>query len=62
VAGEAEGYRVTPAALVEGGAADFKLDDAGHAIMIVRGGKIITDDEGLAIPDISRAGPYSNYR
>jgi dihydroorotase len=59
---EAEGYQVTPAALVEGGAADLRLVDAGHVIMIVRGGKVITDDEGLTIPDISRAGPYSNYR
>jgi len=46
----------------EGRAADFKLVDAGHVIMIIRGGKVITDDEGLTIPDVSRAGPYSNYR
>jgi hypothetical protein len=46
----------------EGRAADFILVDAGHVIMIIRGGKVITDDEGLTIPDVSRAGPYSNYR
>ena len=25
-------------------------------------GKVITDDEGLTIPDASRAGPYSNFK
>jgi hypothetical protein len=59
---EAEGYQVTPAALVEGGIADVKLVDAGRVIMIVRGGKVMTDEEGLTVPDVSRAGPYSNYR
>ena len=62
VAVEAEGYQVTPAALAEGGAADVKLVDAGHVIMIVQDGKVMTDDKGLTIPDISRAGLYSNYR
>jgi hypothetical protein len=47
---------------VEGSVADLKLIDASHVVMIVRGGKVITDDEGLTIPDISRAGAYSNYR
>jgi len=59
---EAEGYQVTPAALVEGGAADLELVDAGHVIMTIRGGKVRTDEQGLTIPDISRAGPYSNFR
>jgi hypothetical protein len=59
---EAEGYRVTPAALVAGSVADVQLEDASHVIMIVRSGKVITDDEGLTVPDIGRAGPYSNYR
>jgi len=59
---EAEGYQVTPATLAEGDAADLKLLDAGHVIMIVQGGKVRTDDLGLTIPDISRAGPYSNFR
>jgi hypothetical protein len=53
---------VTPATLAEGGGADVKLVDAGHVIMIVQGGKIMTDDAGLTVWDISRAGPYSNYR
>jgi hypothetical protein len=59
---EAEGYQVTPAALAEGSAADVKLVEGGHVIMIVQDGKVITDDEGLTVPDISRAGRYSNYR
>jgi hypothetical protein len=59
---EAEGYRVMPAALLEGSVADIKLVDDDRVIMIVRGGKVMTDDEGLTIPDVSRAGPYSNYR
>jgi predicted amidohydrolase len=59
---EAEGFEVTPAALVEGGVADVKLVDAGRVIMVVRGGKVMTDDEGLTVQDLSRAGPYSNYR
>jgi dihydroorotase len=59
---EAEGYQVTPATLAEGGVADLKLVDAGHVIMIVQGGKVRTDDLGLTILDVSRAGPYSNYR
>src|SRR5208337_4852791 len=50
---EAEGYQVTPAALVEGSAADLELVDAGHVIMTIRGGKVRTDEQGLTIPDIS---------
>jgi dihydroorotase len=62
VAVEGEGYEVTPASLAEGSAADVKLVDGGHVIMIVQDGKVMTDDLGLTIPDISRAGPYSNYK
>jgi dihydroorotase len=59
---EAEGYQVTPAALAEGAPADIKLVNSGRVIMVVRGGRILTDDEGLTIPEMSRAGPYKNYR
>lgn len=59
---EAEGYQVTPANLADGAPADLQLADPGRVIMTVRGGKILTDDEGLTIPDISRAGHYTNYR
>ena len=30
--------------------------------MTIRNGKVITDDDGLTIPDVSRAGPYSNFK
>ncbi len=62
VVAEADGYQITPATITEGGAADFELVDSGHVIMVVRGGKVRTDDLGLTIPDVSRAGPYSNFR
>ena len=58
---EAEGYQVTPA-LAEGAPADVTLLDGGRTIMTVRNGRILTDDEGLSIPDVSRAGPYSNFK
>jgi len=59
---EAEGYQVTPAALAEGAPANVAVFDGGRTIMTVRNGRIITDDEGLSIPDVSRAGPYSNFK
>jgi dihydroorotase len=59
---EAEGYRMRPADLAEGGTADLELLEGGEVIMSVRGGKVITDDLGLTVPDVSRAGAYSNYR
>jgi len=30
--------------------------------MTIRNGKIVTDDEGLTIPDATRAGPYTNFK
>ena len=59
---EAEGYEVAPANLSEGVAADLTLLKAGRVVMTIRNGKVITDDEGLTIPDVSRAGPYSNFK
>jgi hypothetical protein len=61
VAIEAEGYSLSPQ-VVEGAAAELKLLDGDRTIMIVRGGKILTDAEGLSVPDVSRAGPYSNFK
>lgn len=58
---EAEGYALRPAA-AEGTAADLTLVDGKRTVMVVRGGKILTDADGLSIPDVSRAGPYSNYK
>ena len=59
---EAEGFELAPAGLAEGGIADITLREAGRVIMTLRNGKIITDDYGLSIPDISRAGAYSNFK
>jgi dihydroorotase len=59
---EAEGYEIKPAALAESGIADLTLLDAGRAILTVRSGKIITDDQGLSVPDVIRAGPYTNFK
>ena len=62
VVAEAEGYEVAPANLAEGMAADLTLLKAGRIVLSIRNGKVITDDEGLTIPDVSRAGPYSNFK
>jgi predicted amidohydrolase len=59
---EAEGYEASPGGLQEGAAADVQLLSGGQAILIIRGGRIIRDDEGLSIPDVIRAGPYSNFK
>lgn len=62
VVAEAEGYDVMPTTFAEGTIADVTLRDAGRIIMTIRNGKIVADDEGLTIPDVSRAGPYSNFK
>jgi len=59
---EVDGYEIKPAALVESGIADVTLLDAGRAILTVRSGKIVTDDQGLSVPDVIRAGPYTNFK
>ena len=59
---EAEGYQAGPAGLQEGAAANLRLLDGGRPILIVQNGRIMTDDEGLSIADVSRAGPYSNFK
>jgi dihydroorotase len=54
---------VTP---VEGAAADIAvIEIAGQerrCVLAVRGGRIVFDSAGLTIPDVSRAGPYSNFK
>jgi len=62
VVAEVEGYDVAPATLAEGTVADVTVLEAGRAILTIRNGKIVTDDEGLTIPDVTRAGPYSNFK
>ncbi|MGA2113858.1 MAG: amidohydrolase/deacetylase family metallohydrolase [Bryobacteraceae bacterium] len=59
---EAEGYIVKLAGLAEGAPANVAVLDAGRTVMTVSNGRIVTDDEGLSIPDVSRAGPYSNFK
>lgn len=61
VVAEIEGY-VVPVKVAEGMAADLTVLDGGRTIMTIRNGKIVTDDEGLTIPDATRAGPYSNFK
>jgi dihydroorotase len=61
--GEAPAPGVTP---VEGATADLALVEiAGQerrCVLAIRGGRIIFDNAGLTIPDVSRAGPYSNFK
>lgn len=59
---EAEDYQLAPAGMQEGAAADIRLLDGTRTIMIVRAGRIVTDDEGLSLSDVSRAGAYSNFK
>ena len=62
VVAEAEGYEVAPANLAEGMPAALTLLKASRTVLSIRNGKVITDDEGLTIPDVSRAGPYTNFK
>jgi predicted amidohydrolase len=62
VIAEVEGYQVTPAALAAGGMADLQVRDGDRVILTVRNGRVIRDDAGLTIPDVTRAGPYTNFK
>jgi hypothetical protein len=52
--------------LSEGSAADIALfetpEGKQRCVLGIRGGRIVWDTEGLSIPDVSRAGPYSNFK
>ena len=54
--------------LSEGSVADLAvldLQQPNHrmrCVLTVRGGAIVWDSEGLSIPDVSRAGPYTNFK
>ena len=52
--------------LAEGGTADLALlesvDGERRCVLGIRGGRVVWDSEGLSIPDVSRAGPYSNFK
>ena len=50
----------------EGGTADLALlEPAGResrCVLGIRGGRVVFDANGLSIPDVSRAGPYTNFK
>jgi hypothetical protein len=52
--------------LSEGRIADLALlesvDGERRCVLGIRGGRMVWDTEGLGIPDVSRAGPYSNFK
>jgi hypothetical protein len=48
-----------------GGTADLALlesEGERRCVLGIRGGRVVWDSEGLSIPDVSRAGPYSNFK
>jgi hypothetical protein len=51
---------------LEGSTADIALFEAlgqkPRCVLGIRGGRIVWDTEGLSIPDVSRAEPYSNFK
>src|SRR5215813_6069695 len=51
---------------LEGGTADLALiestDQERRCVLGIRGGRVVFDSVGLSIPDVSRAGPYSNFK
>jgi hypothetical protein len=52
--------------LLQGMTADLALletvNEKQRCVLGIRGGRIVWDTEGLSIPDVSRAGPYSNFK
>ena len=59
-------------ALLEQQTGKFGFLDSGHGkligdrklfcVLTVRNGQVVWDTEGLSLPDVSRAGPYSNFK
>jgi dihydroorotase len=51
---------------LEGGTADLALIESTNqerrCVLGIRGGRVVFDSLGLSIPDVSRAGPYSNFK
>ena len=48
--------------LAEGAGADIVLLEGQRCVLGIRGGRVVWDTEGLSIPDVSRAGPYTNFK
>jgi dihydroorotase len=50
----------------QGKVADLALIETAvpehRCVLGIRGGRIVFDRDGLSIPDVSRAGPYSNFK
>jgi dihydroorotase len=63
---------VTDIAVLEVQEGKFGFLDSGHArldgmrrfhcVLTVRNGMIVWDSEGLSIPDVTRACPYTNFK
>jgi hypothetical protein len=51
---------------LEGRTADLALIESAsqerRCVLAIRGGRVVFDSAGLSIPDVSRAGPYSNFK
>src|SRR6185436_1280990 len=58
--------RLSRSDLTEGNTADIALIEAvggrQRCVLGIRSGRVFWDTEGLSIPDVSRAGPYSNFK
>jgi hypothetical protein len=64
---DAEPGKPALATLRDGAAADIGIyapagDGAFRCALVVRGGRVVWDTDGLSLTDWSQAGPYSNYR
>ena len=59
-------FRASRNELLEGSTADIALFEAlehrSRCVLGIRVGHIVWNTEGLSIPDVSRAGPYSNFK
>jgi dihydroorotase len=49
-------------ALLDSGRGKLTADKRLRAVLTVRAGRVVWDSEGLAAVDVSRAGPYSNFK
>lgn len=49
-------------ALLDSGHGKLTADKQLRAVLTVRAGRVVWDSEGLAATDVSRAGPYSNFK
>jgi hypothetical protein len=61
--GETAAFSAGP---LEGRSADLALIESvgpeRRCVLAIRGGRVVFDSVGLSIADVSRAGPYSNFK